>query len=152
MIYVLPQPTSEKSCARLVKRKERGHGTPRLHTPEKNEKYQQDLTPHEPEFSNGLLLAPVDGRQVHAFVVKLPKRAGDGRREKEHHGVSFDSSGNREKRKQARKTHLMSLSRVTAPTILEMTKSISCSVVNRPIPNRKLEWAMSSLAPSARRT
>lgn len=46
----------------------------------------------------------------------------------------------------------MSLSRVTAPTILEMTKSISCSVVKRPIPKRKLEWAMSSLAPSARRT
>jgi hypothetical protein len=47
---------------------------------------------------------------------------------------------------------LMSRRRVTAPTILEMTKSISSSVVKRPMPKRSDEWAMSSDAPSARRT
>lgn len=34
---------------------------------------------------------------------------------------------------------LMSRKRVTAPTILEMTKSISSSVVNRPMPKRSDE-------------
>jgi hypothetical protein len=37
-------------------------------------------------------------------------------------------------------------------TIFSTTKSISASVVKRPIPNRREECAMSSAAPSARRT
>ena len=46
----------------------------------------------------------------------------------------------------------MSLNFWTVATSFSTTKSTSASVVNRPKPNRKEEWAMSSAAPSALRT
>ena len=46
----------------------------------------------------------------------------------------------------------MSRSRCTTATIFSTTWSTSASVVKRPMPNRNEECAMSSAAPSARRT
>lgn len=81
------------------------------------------------------MLGPVNGVDVDAFLNHFPQRA----KHRVKRGVNYHWEPD---------THLISRSRCTVRTIWLTTKSISASVVNRPMPNRREEWAMSSAAPA----
>jgi hypothetical protein len=81
-------------------------------------------------------LRPVDGAYVDPLLDHFPQRAA--RAKSQYRSVDTGIG---------RITDLMSRSFSTVRTMCCTTKSISASVVNRPMPNRSDEWAMSSAAP-----
>lgn len=85
------------------------------------------------------VLGPIDGVNVDTLLYHLPEGTGKKRSTRRHSKASAN-------------THLMSRNFWTVAISFSMTKSTSASVVNRPNPNRKEEWAISSAAPRARRT
>ena len=85
------------------------------------------------------MLSPVNGVNVDALLDHLPEGADKKQSVCSRSGVNTH-------------TYLISLNFWTVATSFSTTKSTSASVVNRPKPNRKEEWAMSSAAPRALRT